>query len=158
VTWIANGLLQHKENLTVTLVDQNIDVRITSETHFTIKSYIKIQSFGVYLTVHPNSCVKGGSVVIIKEEISHHEITKIGKEEFQVTSVKIKTTSGITTVAATYSPPRHGGLPKSSTELLWQVHPRKRFQTQRTHIGGTVKCTLPENQHIGRQIEIRCQI
>jgi len=42
------------------------------------------------------------------------------------------------TVAATYTPPRHRGLSKSSTELVWQVHPWKGLQTQKTHTGALV--------------------
>jgi len=57
--------------------------------------------------VHPNNCDRGGSVVIFKKEISRHEDIKIEKEEFQVTSVKIKTLSRLITVSVFCSPPRH---------------------------------------------------
>ena len=73
MTWNAHGLLQHKENLIVTLVDQNIDLCLISETHFTTESYIKLRRFEVYHTMHPNNCARGGSTVNIKKEISHHE-------------------------------------------------------------------------------------
>jgi exonuclease III len=107
MTWNANGLLQHKENLIVTLVDQKIDLCLISETHVTRESYIKLRGFDVCHTMHPNICARGGSDVNIKKEISLHEDIKIEKEEFQVTSVKIKTASGIITVSVIYSPPRH---------------------------------------------------
>ena len=87
--WNANGLLQHKENLTVTRVDQKIDVCLKTETHFTRESYIRQRGFDVYRAMHLNNCVRGGSVVIIKKEISHHEDVMIEKAELQVTSVKI---------------------------------------------------------------------
>lgn len=80
MTWNTKGLLQHKENLIVTLVDQKIDVCLISETHFTAESYIKLQGFGVYHTLRPNNCVRGVSAVIIKKEISRHEDIKIEKE------------------------------------------------------------------------------
>jgi hypothetical protein len=38
---------------------------------------------------------------------THYEDVKIEKEEFQVTSVTLKTSAGAITVAAIYSPPRH---------------------------------------------------
>jgi len=57
--------------------------------------------------VHPNNCHNGGSAVFIKKEISRHEDIKIEKEEFQVTSVKFKTASGLTTVPVFCSPSRH---------------------------------------------------
>ena len=103
----ANGLLQHKENLTVILVDQKIDACFISETRFTGESYIKLRGCDVYHARHPNNCARVGSAVIIKNEISHHEDIKIEKAEFQVTSAKIKTTSSVITVASIYSPPKH---------------------------------------------------
>jgi hypothetical protein len=67
MTWNTNGLLQHKENLIMTLLDQKIDVRLISETHFTTESYIKLKEFDVYHTKYPNNCVRGGSAAIIKK-------------------------------------------------------------------------------------------
>jgi len=49
----------------------------------------------------------GGSAVIVKTSLSHYEDVKIEKEEYQVTSVKLKTSTGAITVAAIYSPSRH---------------------------------------------------
>ena len=107
MTWNPNGLLQHKENLLVSLVEQKIDVCLISETHFTRESYLKLRGFEVYHTIHPSNCARGGSAAIIKTGILHHEDVKIEKEEFQVISVKIKNFTGALTVAAIYSPPRH---------------------------------------------------
>ena len=106
MTWNTNGLLQHKGNLLVSLVEQKRDVCLISETHFTRESYLKLRGFEFYHTIHPSNCARGGSAVIIKTGILHHEDVKIEKDEFQVTSVKIKTSTGALTVAAIYSPPR----------------------------------------------------
>jgi len=67
MTWNAKGLLQHKENLIVTLVDQKIDVCPISETHFTRESYNILRGFDLYHIMHPNNCARGGSDVIIKK-------------------------------------------------------------------------------------------
>jgi len=107
MTWNSNGLLQHKESLLVKLIERKINVCLTSETHFTRESYVILGGFEVYYTIHPSSCARGGSAVIINTGILHHEDIKIEKEEFQVTSVTFKTTSGLLTAAAIYSPPRH---------------------------------------------------
>jgi exonuclease III len=107
MTWNSNGILQHKESLLVTLIEQKIDVCLISETHFTRESYLKLRGYEVYHAIHPSNCAGGGSAVIIKTGISHHEDVRIETEEFQVTAVKIKTTSYVLTVAALYSPPRH---------------------------------------------------
>jgi hypothetical protein len=67
ITLNTKGLLQHIENLIVTLVDQKTDVCLISETHVTTESYIKLQGFDAYHTMHPSNCIRGGSAVIIKK-------------------------------------------------------------------------------------------
>ena len=93
LAWNANGLLQHKELLQVTLIEQNIDVCLISETQFARESYLKLRGFDVYHTIHPSNCARGGSAVIVKTSLSHYEDVKIEKEEYQVTSVKLKTST-----------------------------------------------------------------
>ena len=107
LAWNANGLLQHKKLLQVTLIEQNIHVCLISETHFTRESYLKLGGFDVYHTTHPSNCARGSSAVIVKTSLSHYEDVKIEKAEYQVTSAKLKTSTGAITVAAIYSPPRH---------------------------------------------------
>ena len=75
--------------------------------HFTRESYLKLRGFDVYHTIHPSKCATGGSAVIVKTRLSHYKDVKIEKEEYQVTSVKLKTSTGAITVAAIYSLPRH---------------------------------------------------
>ena len=133
MTWNSNGLLQHKDSLLVTLIDQTIDVCLISEMHFTRESYIKLREFEVYHTIHPSSCARGASAVIIKTGISHYEDAKIETEEFQVISVKINTTSGILTIAAIYSPARHNLKRRDYLNLL------QRF-TGSFIIGGDFNC------------------
>jgi exonuclease III len=116
--------MQHKEHLHVALIEHKIDVCHISETHFTRESYLKLRGFEVYHTVHPSNCARGGSAVIVKTGLSHHEDVKIDKEEFQVTSVTLKTSAGAITVAAVYSPPRHN-LKRGDYLSLLQSFPGK---------------------------------
>jgi hypothetical protein len=107
MTWNSTGLLQHKDSLLVTLIEQKIVLCLISETHFTRESYLKLRGYDVYHAINPSNCAKGGNAVVIKTDILHYEDVRIDTKEFQVTSVKIKTTSGVLTVAALYSPLRH---------------------------------------------------
>jgi hypothetical protein len=66
-----------------------------------------LRGYEVYHAIHPSNCARGGSAVIIKTGILHHEDVRIVTEEFQVTAVKLKTTFCVLTVVALYSPPRH---------------------------------------------------
>ena len=107
LAWNANGLLQHKELLQITLIEHNIDVCLISETHFTRESYLKLRGINVYHTIHPSNCARGCNAVIVTDSLSHCEDVKAEKEEYQVTPVKLKTSTGEITVAAIYSPPRN---------------------------------------------------
>ena len=107
LAWNANGLLQHKEQLLVTLIEQKIDMCLISETHFTRESYLNLRGFEVYHTVHPSNRARGSSAVMVKSSLSNYEDVKIEKEEFQVTSVTLKTPAVATTVAAIHSPPKY---------------------------------------------------
>jgi hypothetical protein len=84
-----------------------MDVCLISETHFTRESYTNCEDLRFNTTHIPATASGLESAVIIETGISHHEDIKIEKEKFQATSVKLKTTSGLLTVTAIYSPPRH---------------------------------------------------
>jgi exonuclease III len=118
MTWNSNGFLQHKENLLVTRIEQKIDVCLYSETHFTRESYLKLRGYEVYHAIHPSNCARGGSAVLIKTGISHYEDVRIETEEFQVTAINLNTTSGVLTVTAIYSPPRHNLKRRDYLNLL----------------------------------------
>jgi len=55
---------------------RKVDVSLISETHFTKQSYITFGGYKIYHAIHPENAAKGGSSVIIKENIHHHEKTK----------------------------------------------------------------------------------
>lgn len=66
--WNANGLLQHQQELQVTLETQHIDVCLISETHFTNQMYIKFNGYHIYHALHPQNTARGGAAVIIKQK------------------------------------------------------------------------------------------
>lgn len=74
--WNANGLANHSQEVKYFLCDQSIDMMLISETHFTNKSYMKIPKYTIYDTKHPNGSGYGGTAVIIKNSIKHHELNK----------------------------------------------------------------------------------
>lgn len=105
--WNANGLIQHKDELTTFLNLNKIDVMLISETHFTERTYLKIPYYEVYHTEYPDGTAHGGSAIIIKQTISHHELEKHQDEFLQATTIQIKGPSGPFVVSAVYCPPRH---------------------------------------------------
>ena len=161
MAWNANGLLQHKEHLLVALIENKIDVCLISETHFTRESYLKLRGFEVYHTVHPSNCARGGSAVIVKTGLTHHEDVRIVKEEFQVTSVTLKTSAGAITVGAIYSPPRHNLKRRDYLSLL-QSFPGKfiiggDFNSKHTSWGS--RLTNAKGNELYQAIqEYRCEV
>jgi len=104
--WNANGLSKHKNELQAFLRDQNIDIMLISETHFTKKNYIKFNRYNVYHTMHPDGTAHGGSAIVIKNNIKHHVINEYRTEKIQATTVVMEW-SGPLTISAVYCPPKH---------------------------------------------------
>ena len=105
--WNANGLGQHKFELELFLKQQQIDVMLISETHFTDKNYLKIQVYNFYHTQHPSGKAHGGTGIIIKSSIKHYELPSFQKFYLQATSVAVENYHGTITTSAIYCPPRH---------------------------------------------------
>jgi hypothetical protein len=77
------------------------------ETQFTNRSYIKIPNYQIYDTKHPDDTAHGGTAIIIKSSIKHHELTELKKNYLQATSVQIEDWKGPLTITALYCPTRH---------------------------------------------------
>lgn len=105
--WNANGLAQHAQEIKAFINNQNIDIMLISETHFTTKNFLKIHKYSIYDTKHPDRTAHGGSAVIIKDTIKHHEASKYIQEHIQATSVTIDDWTGPLTITAVYCPPKH---------------------------------------------------
>ena len=89
--WNANGLAQHKFELELFLKQQQIDVMLISETHFTEKNYLKIHGYNFYHTQHSSGKAHGGTGIIIKSSIKHYELPSF---YLQATSVAIENRHG----------------------------------------------------------------
>lgn len=104
VAWNANGLAQRAHELEAFLWNDKIDVALISETHMTRTNYCKIRGYKVYHTARPDLPGKGGSALIIKENIKHHEDAKYETPEIQATTVTVQMKSKDITIAAIYCP------------------------------------------------------
>ena len=98
--WNANGLAQHKSELELFLKQQQIDVMLISETHFTDKNYLKIHGYNFYHTQHPSGKAHGGTGIIIKSNIKHYELPPFQKDYLQATNVAIEDCHGTITTSA----------------------------------------------------------
>lgn len=119
VTWNANGLLHHIQELDIFLNMHNIDICLISETHFTKTSFCKIKGYNCYHALHPENKARGGSAILIKDHIKHNEELKVEKLSMQVTTIKIQLNNIKTcSISAIYCPPRYNLKQVDYTNLL----------------------------------------
>ena len=69
--WNLNGLQQRALEIKTFKYNNNIDIPLVLETHFTTKSYLKIPYYTIYDTKHPSGKAHGGTAVIVRNDISH---------------------------------------------------------------------------------------
>ena len=69
VLWNANGLAQHTEEVKNYIQNQQVDIMLISETHFTARSYFKTPNYEIYDTQHPDDNSHGGTAIFIKKGI-----------------------------------------------------------------------------------------
>ncbi len=105
--WNANGLMQHIPEIEIFLNTEKIDIFLISESHFVKSSFAKIRAYNLYHSIHPAERARGGSALLIKENIKHHVESKIEEETMQVTTVRVHIKHRQLTVSAIYCPPRH---------------------------------------------------
>lgn len=104
--WNANGLSQHKLELKTFLINQNIDIMLISETHFTNKNNFKVAGYTIYDTKHPDGKAHGGTAILIKNRLKHHELEQYRTDHIQATSICLDEWSGKYVLSAVYSPPK----------------------------------------------------
>jgi hypothetical protein len=145
VTWNANGILQHQTELQVFLDIQKIDVCLISETHLTKQNYIKLRGYSSYLTAHPENTARGGSAVLVKDNIKHYEEQKYETSKIQATAVKIMMGKYKITVAAAYCPPRNNLKMEDYQTFLTSLGDRfivgGDFNAKNTHWGSRLTTT-----------------
>jgi len=103
----ANRLAKHSLKVKAFILNQDIDILLVSETHFTNKNYLQIPGYTLYHTMHLDGKAHGGIVIIIRSSIKHYEIDKHQRDFLRITSVMIKTWNGYIIISAVYSPSKH---------------------------------------------------
>jgi hypothetical protein len=81
----TNGLTKHTEKLK-TFTTIHITVT-TKKMHFTEKSGLKLPNYVVYHMNHPAGTAQGGTTIIIKSSIKHHQLNNYSQNFLQVITV-----------------------------------------------------------------------
>ena len=105
--WNANGLGKHCQEVKTFIKNQSIDIMLVSETHFTNWTHFKIPHYDIYDTKHPDGTAHGGTAIVIRSSLKHHELSNYKTNHIQATSIVIEDWIGPITISSIYSPPRH---------------------------------------------------
>jgi exonuclease III len=105
--WNSNGLSQHRNTLQMFLLTHNIDILLTSETHFTSKSFFHHPHYITYHTNHPAGTARGGAAILIENSIQHHLLHPYSQDYLKATSIALEGPHGLITISAVYLPPKH---------------------------------------------------
>ena len=132
-TWNVNGLAPNKHEVEVLINVHKLDILLISETHFTDQSLINIPNYNIYATNHPDGTAHGGTAVIIRKSIQHHQLPGYMTEHILATTICIHDKDGNLNVSAVYCPPKH-----KMTEELFTLY----FDTLGTRFlaGGDWNC------------------
>lgn len=106
LNWNANGILDRKDQLQLTMTEQKIDICFISETHLTKHSYLKMTGYNVHHIYHPDNQAHGGSA-IIKNNIKYNEEINLQLEYIQLTVLNVSSTKQNCKIGAVYIPPKH---------------------------------------------------
>jgi hypothetical protein len=123
--WNANGLQNHKDELTLFLTQNKIDVMLISENHFTSKSHFTIPGYVTCTTNPPADKDHGGTAILIKRSIAYTELPRYAKPELQASIINVQGPHRTIIIAATYCIPRYN-LKVSSFETFF-LSLEKRF-------------------------------
>ena len=105
--WNANDLSNHYHEVELFLKTNFIDIFLISETHFTNRTYFKINGFDLIATNHPDNRAHAGACILIKSNIEYDLLEPIQIPSIQAAGVKIKFGNVETNIFAVYFPPRH---------------------------------------------------
>lgn len=165
ITWNANGLSQRAQELEIFLRTNNIDIALISEAHSSNKNHIKIKGFCAYWTTHPSERARGGTAILIKQNIQHYQQEEIRENNIQATIVAINHNGAELNIGAIYCPPRNKNTPKITKtrykEIFTKIGPRfiigGDFNVKHTAWGSRLISPGEGNELLGAITESRCE-
>lgn len=107
LSWNANGLANHKDELLAILQNNRIDIALISESHFTDSTRFHLPGFQVFKTNHPAGTAHAGAAIIVKSSLLCYPLPQFQTDHIQATGKQITLNNTPLNIFAVYSPPRH---------------------------------------------------
>ncbi|KAL3267675.1 hypothetical protein HHI36_024319 [Cryptolaemus montrouzieri] len=118
--WNANSLINKKQELTIFLEGNRIDIMLINETYLKTTKDFKIRNYTVYRRDREEG-KGGGTAILVKRGLEHGELPGTGTKNIEETGIKIKTKRGELKVYSVY---------KSPTKTLEEEEIKSFFQEQ----------------------------
>jgi hypothetical protein len=119
--WNANGLINHKNELIMTLNDKRIDIAFISETYFTTNTNFLIPGYKLINSCHPDNTSHAGTAISIKSSHLFTPCLSIQENFIQAAILSIKLNHTPITIAATYCPPKHKITPLQYENFFYSL-------------------------------------
>lgn len=104
--WNSNGLLNHIREIESFLLNNQIDIMLISETHWTDRLYCRINNYAAIFSNHPSGNSYGGTAIIIRRSLQYIECPPISTDSIQAAIVQLKLKQHTFSIAAVYCRPR----------------------------------------------------
>lgn len=122
--WNANGLSNHTNEVEVFIKNNYIDIFIISETHFTSRTFFRINSYDIVTANHPDNRAHAGAAILIKSNIKYEILNPIQKPFLQAAGVKVTSENGTFNIFSIYFPPRHQVLCSQYENFFKELGPK----------------------------------
>lgn len=103
--WDANFILNNINDLQISLIENQVDIAMISETHLTNNSAFKIFSYNILRADHPDDTAHGGSAQIIFNKIAHTLSLLSTSLDMQITNTSLLIDSVPISITSAYLPP-----------------------------------------------------
>uniref|UniRef100_A0A2S2PG82 RNA-directed DNA polymerase from mobile element jockey n=1 Tax=Schizaphis graminum TaxID=13262 RepID=A0A2S2PG82_SCHGA len=103
--WNANGILNNINELQISLIENQVDIAMISETHLTNNSAFKIFGYNILRAYQPDGTTHGGSSLIISNKIAHTPYLPSTSLDMQISDTSLLIGSVPVSIASAYLPP-----------------------------------------------------
>lgn len=122
--WNANGISQHKLELEKFLNNYKIDIALISETHLNSNNNFKLHGYKIYDTKRPDDKPRGGTAILVRNRIKHHQLAPISEHNIQATSIAITESNRTLNISSIYCPPNKTITEEDFTKIFESLGPR----------------------------------
>ena len=96
--WNANGINQHKSEITYFLRKEDIDIMLISETHLTNKYNFNMPALAFHKTNHPDGKAHGDTGILVRNRLHQFALNEYSKDHIQATSISVECKTGQITI------------------------------------------------------------